>query len=242
MYWWTRVILFGERLTSGKSDDRLEVGSRKSTGRQMEGDCYLLHVVASNTVSVIRTATSVVRLLLTHQRTIPWKTSGTGVAAQRTHSWSVTTQYKISSLVTAVSTSLWLAVAGAPENSSLATPQQADLTVAETQRKKSLLVSAAPTKKMICRGDSPTTFIRRTTHRFFNHVKVRFSLVSGLYTYSTKPWSHSDTMHMCADKAAFQMTSSKVLSMLSYALHDDLIVSNTCVVEVILQARKQCVT
>ena len=39
----------------------------------MEGDCYLLDVVASNTVSVIRTATSAVRLLLTHQRTIPWK-------------------------------------------------------------------------------------------------------------------------------------------------------------------------
>ena len=92
----------------------------------MEGDYYLLDVVASNTVSVIRTATSAVRLLLTYQRTTPWKASGAGVAAQRTHSWSVATQYKISSLVTAVSTSLWLAVAGAPQNSSLATPQQAD--------------------------------------------------------------------------------------------------------------------
>ena len=38
----------------------------------------------------------------------------------------MTTQYKISSLVTAVSTSLSLAVAGAPENSSLAMPHQAD--------------------------------------------------------------------------------------------------------------------
>ena len=54
----------------------------------------------------------------------PWKASGAGVAAQRTHSWSVTTQYKITSLVTAVSTSLSLAVAGALENSSLATSQQ----------------------------------------------------------------------------------------------------------------------
>ena len=54
----------------------------------------------------------------------PWKTNGAGVAAQRTHSWSVATQYKITSLVTALSTSLWLAVTGAPENSSLATSQQ----------------------------------------------------------------------------------------------------------------------
>ena len=85
-------------------------------------------------------------------------------------------------------------------------------------------------------------FVSVTAHGFFNHVKVRFSLVSGMDTCSTKPWSHSDTMHMCADKAAFQMTSSKVLSMLSCALHDDLIVSHTCMVEVIFQARKQCIT
>ena len=113
---------------SGKSEvDRwwLEIGCQllEVGCWLMEGDCYLLDVVASNTVSVIRMATSAVRLLLTHQRTIPWKVSGAGVAAQRTHSWSVTTQYKISSLVTAVSTSLWLAVAGAPENSSLVRPQ-----------------------------------------------------------------------------------------------------------------------
>ena len=49
-------------------------------------------------------------------------------------------------------------------------------------------------------------------------------------------------MHMCAKKAAFQMTSLKVLSMLKCALHNDLIVSHTCVVEVIFQPRKQCVT
>ena len=120
---------FGWSAGSGKSEVdrwRLEVGCQllEVSCWLMEGDCYLLDVVASNTVSVIRTATSAVRLLLTHQRTIPWKASGAGVVAQRTHSWSVTTQYKIISLVTAVSTSLWLAVAGAPENSSLATPQQ----------------------------------------------------------------------------------------------------------------------
>ena len=104
------------------------------------------------------------------------------------------------------------------------------------------MVTAAPAKEMICRGDSPTTFISGTAHGCFNRVKVRFSLISGLYTCSTKPRSHSDTMHMCADKAAFQMTSSKVLSMLLCALHVDLIVSHTCVVEVIFLASKQYVT
>ena len=49
-------------------------------------------------------------------------------------------------------------------------------------------------------------------------------------------------MHMCADKAAVQITSSKVLSMLSCALYDNLIVSHTCVAEVTFHARKQCVT
>ena len=35
----------------------------------MEGGCSLMEVAASNTVSVIHTAISAVRLLLTHQRT-----------------------------------------------------------------------------------------------------------------------------------------------------------------------------
>ena len=93
---------------SGKSEVdrwRLEVGCQllEVGCWLMEGDCYLLDVVASNTVSVIHTATSAVRLLLSYQRTTPWKASGAGVAEQKTHSWSVKTQYKISSLVTAVS-------------------------------------------------------------------------------------------------------------------------------------------
>ena len=76
---------------SGKSEVdhwRLEVGCQllEVSCWLMEGDCYLLDVVASNTVSAIRTATTAVRLLLTHQRTTPWKASGAGVAAQRTHS------------------------------------------------------------------------------------------------------------------------------------------------------------
>ena len=37
----------------------------------MEGSYRLLEVAASNTVSVIRTTTSAVRLLLTDQRTTP---------------------------------------------------------------------------------------------------------------------------------------------------------------------------
>ena len=49
------------------------------------------------------------------------------------------TQYKISLLVTAVSTSLCLAVADAPENSSFATPQQADLAIAGGTAKEELI-------------------------------------------------------------------------------------------------------
>ena len=80
----------------------------------------------------------------------PWKASGAGVAAQRMHSLSVTTPYKINSLATAVSPSLWLAVAGAPESCSLSVPQQADLTGPRVaQRGKSLLVTAAPSKELL---------------------------------------------------------------------------------------------
>ena len=80
----------------------------------------------------------------------PWRGSGAGVAAQRTHSLSVTTPCKINSLATSVSPSLWLAVAGAPESSSLAAPQQAHLTgPREAQLEKSLLVTAAPSKELL---------------------------------------------------------------------------------------------
>ena len=59
-------------------------------------------------------------------------------------------QCKNNSLTTAVSPLLSLAVAGAPESSSLAAPQQADLTgPREAQRGKSLLVTAAPSKELL---------------------------------------------------------------------------------------------
>ena len=135
-YWWTHG---GSGWPAGCQ--RLEVG------------CSLMEVAVSNTVSVSHTVTSADRLLLTHQTTTPWKASGTGVAEQRTHSWSVTTQYKISSLVTAVSTSLWLVVADAPENNTLATPQQADLAVAGGAAKEELIDHRCTGK----RATSPTT-------------------------------------------------------------------------------------
>ena len=68
------VHFSGVRMTSGK----LTVGCWKSDmGCQlrqvvyclMEGGCRLLEVATSNTVSVIHTTTSAVRLLLTDQRT-----------------------------------------------------------------------------------------------------------------------------------------------------------------------------
>ena len=59
---------------------RLEVGCCL-----MEGGCSLMKVAASNTLSVIHTATSAEHLLLTQQRTTPWKASGAGVAARKEH-------------------------------------------------------------------------------------------------------------------------------------------------------------
>ena len=59
---------------------RLEVGYCL-----MEGGCGLIKVAASNTLSVIHTATSAVRVLLAQQRTTPWKGSGAGVAARKEH-------------------------------------------------------------------------------------------------------------------------------------------------------------
>ena len=40
-----------------------------------------MKVAAANTILVSHTATSAIRLLLTQQRTTPWKASGAGVAA-----------------------------------------------------------------------------------------------------------------------------------------------------------------
>ena len=59
---------------------RLEVGCCL-----MEGGCSLMKVAASNTISVSHTAISAIRLLLTQQRTTPWKASGAGVAALKKH-------------------------------------------------------------------------------------------------------------------------------------------------------------
>ena len=59
---------------------RLEVGCCL-----MEGGCSLMKVAASNTISVSHTATSTIRLLLTQQRTTPWKASGAGVTALKEH-------------------------------------------------------------------------------------------------------------------------------------------------------------
>ena len=42
-----------------------------------------MEVAVSTTVSVSHTATSVDRLLLTHQTTTPWKASGAGVATRK---------------------------------------------------------------------------------------------------------------------------------------------------------------
>ena len=122
-YWWTRGTLFG-----GAGNQR-EFGCWKSTvgwwksdaGRQlrivvycwwlMEGGCRLLELAASNTVSVIHTTTSAVRLLLTDQRTTPWKASGAGVAARKEPLVIGTAHCKNNSLATAVSPSLWLVIA-----------------------------------------------------------------------------------------------------------------------------------
>ena len=84
----------------------------------------------------------------------PWKASGAGVAAQRTHSLSSMTPCKINSLATAVSPLLWLSLAGVPESSSLAVPQQADLMgPRKAQRGKSLLVTAAPSKELLAESN-----------------------------------------------------------------------------------------
>ena len=62
--------VFGERMASGNRLSEVHHWLVEVGYCLMEGGCSLMKVAASNTVSVIHTATSTIRLLLTHQRII----------------------------------------------------------------------------------------------------------------------------------------------------------------------------